>query len=366
MLYFSLRDVNTIIKEECNYGKKIEEIKAWDDEGKDSVQKMSKPIKREKETCTMMTSTETVEISFSSSPAGRLLSDCRVEGILPGKGSASVFLPANLDLGYLATGIDSKERQMFWGGTALVAGMTYSEDVETRVFSIIRDELEQLEKHIERSEKIRIWYSHTSRDLCGLYFVCNLVKNRDYQGQSYYVCCDDTDQFKIDMNDKDFISRIENVLTIDQFQEYCNEWERLVNEDSLLRVLKEGTVVSVSEEYYDEMISQMFNENQLSQIHIWRNLVEHYDEFDEMENWFCYRIERFIEEGKIIVVDQPKRKSRILARTELFPLSEEQIRIREEEKVRDNLHKQIEDVLAKMSVEQLDNLLSNLKDIIDC
>lgn len=129
---------------------------------------------------------------------------------------------------------------------------------------------EMLEKLMQH-ESVRVWYDEDCKaiQLCDLYYIVDYLQG--YKVDIYIQKCPILPQGEI--NDKefgsvfgvtDFSPMIDAYLhptkAKTEFMEFCSkEWKRLLNENTGLRIYKEGKIVSVDECYYDDYLQKLSN-----------------------------------------------------------------------------------------------------------
>lgn len=123
-------------------------------------------------------------------------------------------------------------------------------------------------KFAKKGNVIRIWVSDNPTSLCGFYHLVNSLKERnckmimikqpEEEGYSYNYWS---------LNDWNYIKKclvLEKELSKEQIEYYSNEWIRLVNENTKLRIMLDGRIVSVEEDYFDEIIYNLSPEGEFS------------------------------------------------------------------------------------------------------
>lgn len=202
-----------------------------------------------------------VDVLFSDSDAGSLKAAYILKNI---KDYTIIYFDLMLDVGFLQDGIDSKYRRNL-PPRMINSCFDYHIEDSTRCeyMECYMNNLRKLEMYIQKGEDICIWYSNTPRFLCGLYFVCSLIK--DAKVKVYANLAPDmirvSDHFSYckgwtilgPENICDYID-IKHQITKEKVAFYAHQWKRLVDENAPLRTNIGNMVISVPENFYDPII----------------------------------------------------------------------------------------------------------------
>ncbi|MDK2809157.1 MAG: hypothetical protein PWP24_1894, partial [Clostridiales bacterium] len=190
---------------------------------------------------------------------------------------------------------------------------------------IYRDELNRLTEFLKKGESIRIWYSNSPYSLCGLYYLCNMLWK--YPNEIYVVKLPEYLQ-----NDKNTISKYSNwgevseeefsqflvyekKITIPEMKMFSNKWVKLVEDNSPLRAMINGSLVGVPEDFYDFLIRKRLSNNPVKEARLLGDILGYYP-FGVSDSWYASRIEYMINTGSIKVVeDSEKRYARIICKS---------------------------------------------------
>lgn len=115
---------------------------------------------------------------------------------------------------------------------------------------------------IDQSENITIWYTETSMELCGLLYVCWLLKN--YHCNINIINCS-RNIHEIESINAVYVSDImesnlykfqqyQETLSIHKKNEYSMLWQKLMEENGTLRIKLNNSIVTVDENTYDQLI----------------------------------------------------------------------------------------------------------------
>lgn len=182
-----------------------------------------------------------------------IVSDISCYGLLKrsGNNNLKMFLPLNLCIGRLDS-INEFNR------SELKEYVKYATTINDGPFEHgfnFESEFQKL-KSLNQVNKIRVWSSHLDcDDYCLLLFICNFFEDKNIsvvysEEYNWYA----TTCTKIDENEIKELSKREHILKkyeIDQFKE---EWAKIVDENTELRFMMNGSVKSVSIHYFDNEI----------------------------------------------------------------------------------------------------------------
>ena len=122
----------------------------------------------------------------------------------------------------------------------------------------IKEETDKIIDSINRRCKIRVWTSHNDiYSYLIMLYVSSVIKKYDYQlyviyCDEYDECCPSISSMKIERIEK--LVRLEHKLEDEETKYNCDVWEKLVRDNSELRIIENGIVKSVSLNYYDKYI----------------------------------------------------------------------------------------------------------------
>ena len=217
----------------------------------------------------------------------------------------------------------------------LIARMLYREqwgkDVEMkrelkRLGAIYSEQLENLFAYLKNGEPIRIWYCSAPYSMCGLLWLCSILK--DYDSEVYVVemprvvaigktahCYNSWGEFTPE-SFADFLP-LQRKISVAEIRKNAFDWKRLQSENAPLRAVVNGVVISVPANFYDFLIRKYLgNEPIREAVLIGRILGE--NPLGIGDWWYALRIDKLIEAGKIeIVFDSDKKYERVLKRRRL-------------------------------------------------
>lgn len=228
----------------------------------------------------------------------------------------------NLDVGYINEPEDSDYRK----STSWRLAYSYidvSDDELLQEWCAKYDGWEYLCKAIAKKEPLRIWYSENPRELCGLYYLCSLLK--DYSADIYAVRVPERIKYKKERKyqlvystgqlDSDNAGRIVESavkLTTGEIKMYAEEWESLKQENAPLRTVIAGKIVSVSEFFYDTTIWRYIPTEPKAEERVFREALSAMPYIQQ--GWLTLRIQKMIDNGHIEVVKDNKNPAKRLIR----------------------------------------------------
>lgn len=179
-----------------------------------------------------------------------------------------------------------------------------------------KDVFEEVCKRISAGEDVRVWYSNQPDELCGLYWFMaqiNRLKLRD--NQVILVSLPDweiNEDGNIVMQSGwggikpgDWRKHLDRqTVAPSAFISMCAaQWERLRQENALLRAVLNGRLVSVPESLYDEFIAREIEaeENEFHEAAVIGKVLGKY-KLGVSDAWIAHRIEKMISAGSLIPV----------------------------------------------------------------
>lgn len=214
---------------------------------------------------------------------------------------------------------------------------------EARWFRTAEVTAENLARLVQtmRSEEetgLRVWTSRIPQEWCGLCWLMDTLRTRLRAlpeveiielprylpaGDGWRVC----DGWEgIAPEEYYGLQRLSRRFTPEDIARASQEWRRMEHQNGLLRAVVSGTLVTVPETFYDSFImaeiaknAEDFRENDLIY-----NVIDTYD-LGIGDEWLTYRIDRFIEDGRLKAIstasDAAILYSRMLAKGPAFPVA---------------------------------------------
>lgn len=122
---------------------------------------------------------------------------------------------------------------------------------------IVNQRLKEFENILQKARegyKLRMWTSNSVCAKCGFYYLVYQLKDIDVEIEEYHT-------------DLKFFSDLDRIkLTIQKpnIKEICDMWEKLLENDTGLRILKYGKVINVPIDYYDDLIRKTMPKKKIS------------------------------------------------------------------------------------------------------
>lgn len=183
--------------------------------------------------------------------------------------------------------------------------------------------LNHLLELVKYGEPIRIWYCSAPYSMCGLLWLCDILKN--YNSEVYAVelprtvtkgntTCSYSSWGELTPESfADFLP-LQRKLPRAEIRKNAFDWKRLQSENAPLRAVINGTVISVPANFYDFLIRKYITKEPIREaVLIGRILGE--NPLGIGDWWYAQRIDKLIADGKIeIVFDSDKKYERMLRR----------------------------------------------------
>lgn len=157
--------------------------------------------------------------------------------------------------------------------------------------------------------RIRIWSSHvSSEEFLLLFFLCDYIKGKEisvcfadeFSEDTWSISCMLEEEVKA-------LSLKEHVLTDSQIATYKTIWKKAFEENSDIRYMKDGEVLSASFDFFtDSLLEIVSSFQEVSVRHLVGDLMgnQFLPSFGSFE--YCYILERLIENGNLEVVKDGK------------------------------------------------------------
>ncbi len=171
------------------------------------------------------------------------------------------------------------------------------------------DKVKLLNEAVDKGMTIRIWCSR--KDIYSylmMLFVCNIVKDRtniivlysdEFHEGCYSPAC---------MNENELmcLTYLEHNLSLKKLKKYNQLWNRIVKENTSLRVMDNRTVKSVEIDYFDKFIlNKLKSFGNIKMVHLVASLMSEVYLHDTL---YVYLIDRLIEDGKIVVIQRSEER----------------------------------------------------------
>lgn len=212
-------------------------------------------------------------------------------GWVEGTAEEVVCLGFMLDIGNIKESVDSQYRKNLI--YSMYAQNQYGRNPEIdaelkRAGKVYENELLRLRKYLEDGETIRIWYSDAPYSRCGFYSLCRMLQN--YKNEVHVV--------KL----PEYVLRKTSIIS------YRN-WGDVSAEEfnSPLRVLINGRITGVQDDFYDFLIWKRLTYKPIKEAKLIGDILGCF-QIGMGDWWFARRIEYFIQQDKIKVLEYSENK----------------------------------------------------------
>ena len=174
-------------------------------------------------------------------------------------------------------------------------------------------ELQRMKQFAKQGESFRIWYSNKPYSLCGLChavsvlrkYECaiSVVRLPDYVREEENTTVRYSSWGEVDAGQFYRFLPLEKELSEHEQKVFASRWDELKEEDAPLRVLINGCLVGVKEDFYDFLIRRELPEGEIIQARLIGNLLLKYP-LGISDSWYRNRINHMIETGEIEVVKE--------------------------------------------------------------
>lgn len=189
-------------------------------------------------------------------------------------------------------------------------------------------EYTRLKTALKKGEPVRLWVSELPYLKCGLLWLSGLLER--YNAEVYTVELQQYDRQNAARAEKtlvvhsgwgeceprDFINALplSRRLTALELRANAMKWDALVRENSPLRAVISGNVVSVPVNFYDFLIWRYLKDKPVKEAFLIGKILGD-NRIGLPDWWMAYRIEHYIRRKSIIVIDDNERKyARVLRR----------------------------------------------------
>ena len=191
------------------------------------------------------------------------------------------------------------------------------------MFEHYTSDLLRLQEYLEDGEAVRIWYSDAPYSRCGFYQICQLLLK--YQAEVHVVKLPEhvvredcivsyANWGEVAAEEFAGFLSYEKILTEDELRMYAQNWTDLVSENASLRVVINGKLISVSEDFYDFLIWKHLSDKPRKEARIIGDILGT-SMLGVSDWWYAKRIQHYIECGDILVVeDSENTYARVIQR----------------------------------------------------
>lgn len=137
--------------------------------------------------------------------------------------------------------------------------------------------LKELRILAEQGKEFRIWYSNSSMELCGFYYLCDILKDYDVVVHAVEL----PTMYAIGNKPKQiscwgmaygyeygYLIENERILTKEEICYVASLWNKLVEENAPLRAVVANKLISVPEDFYDSLFLRYFEGDTMAE-NVW-------------------------------------------------------------------------------------------------
>lgn len=185
------------------------------------------------------------------------------------------------------------------------------------------NEMTRLQDYLADGESIRVWYSDAPYSLCGFYHLCSILQKYDnevrgvklpeHKVRSNFITSY-TNWGQVAAEEFAGFLPYEKEISREEIRMYASLWSDLREDNSPLRAVVNGKVMGVPESFYDFIIWKSLTKEPIKEARLLGNILG-CNQIGIGDWWYAKRIEAFIEQGKIVVVeDAPNKYARIICK----------------------------------------------------
>ena len=191
--------------------------------------------------------------------------------------------------------------------------METEEEIQNYADSFMQ--MQRLKIYLEAGESIRIWYSDAPYSRCGLYHLCNILNCYENEIRLIklpeYVVHGKTIVFYKNWGEvaaEEFAGFLsgERIVSKEEIRMYASLWNELVEDNSPLRAIVNGKMIGVPEDFYDFMILNRITTKPIKECRLIGDIIGH-NQASIGDWWYAKRIQHFIEEGLIKVLEDAEK-----------------------------------------------------------
>lgn len=236
-------------------------------------------------------------------------------GWLEGNADDVVCFGYRLDIGNIRKDIEGHYRK-----NLIFSLLNMEMGEETQDYADSFMQMQQLKIYLEAGESIRIWYSDAPYSRCGLYHLCNILNC--YENEIHlvklpeYVVHGKTIVFYKNWGEvaaeefaaEEFAGLLsgERIVSKEEIRMYASLWNELVEDNSPLRAMVNGKMIGVPEDFYDFMILNRITTKPIKECRLIGDIIGH-NQASIGDWWYAKRIQHFIEEGLIKVLEDAEK-----------------------------------------------------------
>ena len=240
-------------------------------------------------------------------------------GWVEGTSEDVVCLGFRLDIGNIKEPIDSPYRKnliySMYAQNQYVKNPEIDQELKL-TGEVYLNELLRLKEYLENGETIRVWYSDTPYSICGFYSLCQILQK--YKNEIHIVKLPEymvrktsitsyRDWGEVSAEEFAEFLTYESVMTKEEVRMYAQLWTELTEDNSPLRAMINGKVTGVSEDFYDFLIWKRLTRKPIKEARLIGDILGCF-QIGMGDWWFARRIEHFIQQDKIKVINDSENK----------------------------------------------------------
>lgn len=240
-------------------------------------------------------------------------------GWVEGTSEDVVCLGFMLDIGNIKEPIDSPYRKnliySMYAQNQYVKNPEIDQELKL-TGEVYLNELLRLKEYLENGETARVWYSDTPYSICGFYSLCQILQK--YKNEIHIVKLPEYMVRKTsiisyrnwgEVSAEEFAEFLtyERVLTKEEVRMYAQLWTELTEDNSPLRAMINGKVTGVPEDFYDFLIWKRLTRKPIKEARLIGDILGCF-QIGMGDCWFARRIEHFIQQDKIKVINDSENK----------------------------------------------------------
>ena len=234
---------------------------------------------------------------------------------LGGNSSDVIGICFDLDIGKISDDVVNEERKEFIL-EMLKIPIAIDENQEEKNKKYWEDNVASLNRLIDcakKGEDIRIWYSDAPYSLCGFYFINSILKDYscrvlaiklpEYQIQKNGLIISYTSWGEI--HPKKFYKFLTFEIELSKIEQsfLARKWMKLLKDNSSLRAVVNGKIVSVNEEFYDFFIRINIPDTEFRLAQLVGEVLGRC-QLGIGDWWIAQRIKKMIENNELVIVSE--------------------------------------------------------------
>ena len=229
--------------------------------------------------------------------------------IIDGNTQDVVCIGFHLDIGNISGEVDGIQRQEVFNN--IFNYNDFDKKETEKFFNEQRENIEELLLAAKHGVPIRVWKSNMPFASCAFAYICDLLRHIDCKISlvslpEYLVMPNDTivsytswgeispEEFHKFLSYEKELSKIEKIV-------HANLWQDLKAENSILRAVVNGKLISVPENFYDHLIINNIPDEEFIMYRLIGNILGKYP-LGVGDGWYAFRINKMIEENRLKVI----------------------------------------------------------------